>query len=131
MSLRIKDLVQKNKAAYDKHFYIESVNLSYILIVAALRSIIKGEKLNLKAQPKLSECIKVMKSHYTKAPLFKNKLKKSAFKNIMDFNADYKEVMKAIRYQYPDVKLKTAAKKGIHNIVMLNTTLIKLRSNIN
>lgn len=130
MALGIKELVEKNKSAYKQKYYIESVNLSYGLITKALKQIISEEKLNTGAtRMKLSDCIKVFKEQYSKSPVFKRKLKKNVYRNICEFNSDYKSLTKELKYQYPELKLKHTSKRGIEIMVNLNTSLIKLRSN--
>ena len=130
MALSIKELVEKNKNAYKQQYYIESVNLSYGLITKALKQIISEEKISAAgSRMKLSDCIKVFKGHYSKSPVFKKKLKKNVYKNICEFNADYKLLSKELKYQYPELKLKHTSKRGIEIMVNLNTSLIKIRSN--
>lgn len=130
MALSIKELIEKNKNAFKHQYYIESTNLSYGLITKALKQIISEEKLNtVVTRMKLSDCIKVFKQHYSTSPTFKKKLKKKVYKNICEFNEDYKMVTKELKYQYPELKLKHTSKRGIDIMVNLNTTLIKLRSN--
>ncbi len=130
MALSIKELVEKNKSANKHQYYIESVNLSYGLITKALKQIITEEKIPIATtRVKLSDCIKVFKQHYAKSPTFKMKLKKAVYKNICEFNTDYKSLNKELKYNYPEVKLRHTSKRGIDIMVNLNTTLIKLRSN--
>ena len=43
MAITIKTLIDKNKKAFDSKFFIESLNLSYILINKALKQIVKDE----------------------------------------------------------------------------------------
>lgn len=130
MALGIKELVEKNKNAYKQQYFIESVHLSYGLITKALKQIISEEKISTSAtRMKLSDCIKVFKQHYSKSPVFKKKLKKNVYKNICEFNSDYKLLSKELKYQYPELKLKHTSKRGIEIMVHLNTSLIKIRSN--
>lgn len=130
MALNIKQLIEKNKTAYKHQYYIESVNLSYGLITKALKQIIAEEKIPLEnPRMKLSDCIKVFKAHYNTSPVFKRKLKKAVYKNICEFNADYKNLSKELKYNYPEIKLKHTSKRGMDIMVNLNTSLIKLRSN--
>ena len=130
MALQIKDLITRNKLAYKNQFYIESVALSYTLISKVLKQIIAEEKLSLQAtRLKLSDCLKMLKPQYDKNPLFTKRLKKSTYKRIIEFNSEYKAIMRDLKYQFPDVKLKNASKKGLDIIVLLNTTLIKNKAN--
>ena len=95
-----------------------------------LKQIAAEEKLaSSGAKMKLSELIKQIKAEYDKSPLFTKKLKKSIFRNICEFNSDFKLVSRELKYQYPELKLKHTAKKGLDVLVKLNTTLIKLKSN--
>lgn len=130
MALTVKDLLEKNRKAYKEHYYIESAYLSYALITKVLKQIIVEEKIpGTTARLKLSETIKFIKPKYTASPLFTRKLKKSVFNSICEFNSEFKTVNKEMKYQYPEVKLKHLAKKGLDVLVNLNTTLIKLKSN--
>jgi hypothetical protein len=130
MALTIKDLIQKNKDAHNKHFYIESVFLSYNLIGKVLRQVLQQEKITTtKNKPKLSEYIKAVRSHYDSSPIFSKKIKRSVLKSIHDFNSDFKSLNKELKYQYPESKLKTTSQKGINALVLLHTSAVKLRSN--
>ena len=130
MALSIKQLIERNKTAYKNQFYIESVNLSYGLITKALKQIISEEKIPMAGtRVKLSDCIKIFKQHYNASPVFKRKLKKTVYKNICEFNTDYKSLSKELKYNYPEVKLKHTSKRGMDIMVNLNTSLVKLRSN--
>jgi len=130
MALTLKDLLQKNKTAYKQQYYIESVYLSNTLITKVLKQIVAEEKIQSSASRlKLSETLKLLKPKYTDSPFFTKKLKKSVFNSICEFNTEFKTVNKELKYQYPEVKLKHLAKKGLDVLVHLNTTLIKLKSN--
>lgn len=130
MALSIKELIEKNKNACKHQYYIESVYLSYGLITKALKQIISEEKISTgTTRMKLNDCIKIIKQHYSKSPVFKRKLKKNVYKNICEFNTDYKLLNKELKYQYPELKLKHTSKRGIEIMVHLNTSLIKIRSN--
>jgi hypothetical protein len=130
MALSIKELIEKNKKAYSQHFYIESVFLSQSLTTKALRQIAAEEKIQLSGiKPKLSDCLKALKLEYKKRPAFKSKLKKTLYNNICEFNKDYKNANKELKYQYPELKLKHTAKRGIEVVASLHTTLIKLKAN--
>ena len=43
MAITIKQLIDNNKKAFDAGFFIESINLSYILLNKALKQIVKDE----------------------------------------------------------------------------------------
>ena len=68
-------------------------------------------------------------AHYKSSPTFTRKLKKSILNAVSDFNNDFKMVNKELKYQYPELKLKGASQKGINALVLLHTSLIKLKSN--
>jgi len=130
MALQIKDLINRNKSAYKHQYYIESVSLSYTLISKVLKQIIAEEKIsNQASRLKLSDCLKLIKPQYDKNPLFTKRLKKSTYKRIAEFNQEHKIIMKELKYQYPDLKLRNASKKGLDTIVLLNTSLIKIKAN--
>lgn len=130
MALSIKELIEKNKKAYTQHFYIESAYLSQSLITKALKQITREEKIQLNViKPKLSDCVKALKQEYKKGPAFKSKRKKALYNNICVFNKDYKSASKELKYQYPELKLKHTAKRGIEIVASLHATLIKLKAN--
>lgn len=132
MALSVKELIEKNKNAHKQHFYIESVYLSYNLIGKVLRHLLSEEKLlSAKSKTKLSDYIKTIKLHHSTNPVFNKKLKKSALKTITEFNTEFKIVNKELKYQYPEIKLKEASQKGINALVLLHTTVVKLKSNKN
>ena len=43
MAVTIKQLIEKNKKAFDNSYFIESINLSYILINKVLKKIVKDD----------------------------------------------------------------------------------------
>lgn len=130
MALTIKELFEKNKKAYKQQFYLDSVFLSYNLILKTTKQICSDEGIKMGAgKLKLSDVNKHLKTHYIKTPLFTKKLKKSVFKELCLFNNEFKALSKELKYQYPEVKLKNAAKRGLDILVKLNTSLIKLQNN--
>jgi hypothetical protein len=130
MALSIKDLIEKNRNAHKQQFYIESVYLSYNLIGKVLRQTLTEEKINLnKGKAKLSDYIKAAKSHHNSSLTFNRKLKKSVLNSINDFNIDFKILNKELKYQYPEIKLKNTSQKGLNALVLLHTSLVKLKSN--
>jgi hypothetical protein len=132
MSARIKTLIEKNKEAYKKGFYIESMTLSYTLVLKALKQICSEEELKLSAgRTKLNDYVKCLSEHLKSNPEFKGRLKNSTIKTVAKFNADFKSINKELKYQYPEVKIAHAAKQGMQAIVLLNTSLIKLKNSQN
>jgi hypothetical protein len=132
MSTRIKSLIDKNKEAYKKGFYIESMTLSYTLVLKALKQICAEEALTVSAgRTKLNDYIKCLSNHLKNNPEFKGRLKNSTIKTVVKFNDDFKSINKELKYQYPEVKIANAAKQGMQAMVLLNTSLIKLKSNQN
>jgi len=130
MALTIKELFEKNKQAYKQQFYLDSVFLSYNLILKTAKQICSDEGINMgSSKLKLSDVNKHLKSHYAKSPMFTKKLKKSVFKDVCLFNDEFKALNKELKYQYPELKLKNAAKRGLDILVKLNTSLIKLKNN--
>jgi hypothetical protein len=126
----IKNLITNNKKALDHQHYIEAIHLSYLLVTKALKQICKEEKIVVHNNAtKLNDYIKALKTHYNKAPLFKKKLKKTIYKQIVEFNTEYKRISKELKFQFPEIKLSHAAKKGMNVIILLNTTLIKIKAN--
>jgi hypothetical protein len=130
MALSIKDLIQKNRSAHKQHYYIESVYLSYNLIGKVLRQALTEEKImNTNSKAKLSKYIEVAKVHSATSPAFSRIIKKSVLNCINDFNHDFKTINKQLKYQYPELKLKVASQKGINALVLLHTSVAKLKSN--
>lgn len=130
MALTIKELFEKNKQAYKQQFYLDSVFLSYNLILKTTKQICSDEGIKTGAgKLKLSDVNKHLKAHYLKTPMFTKKLKKSVFKDVCLFNDEFKALSKELKYQYPEIKLKNAAKRGLDILVKLNTSLIKLKNN--
>jgi len=132
MALSIKELIEKNRNAHKQHFYIESVYLSYNLIGKILRQALTEERIKpVKTKAKLTDYIKTAKALYNKSPVFTKKIKRSVLKSVNDFNSEFKTVNKELKYQYPELKLKAASQKGINTLVLLHTSLIKLKSDYN
>jgi len=131
MAVTIKQLIDKNKLAFDQFFYVESINLSYILINKALKQIIKDE-LNqevIEQKIKTSNLITHIKKTFDINPGLKTKLSKKALKDIILFVELYKAIGKELKYQYPEKKISDTAQLGINCIVMLNTSLLKIKNN--
>lgn len=130
MSGNTELLVKKNKQAFNQHFYLESVFISYQLITRGVKQVMFLEKLAVSHQKyKLNDAIKIIKPLYNQNPLFTKKLKKSIFKDICEFNNEFKMLSKELKYQLPEAKIKTTAKKGMDVFIKLNTDLVKLKSN--
>jgi hypothetical protein len=131
MAVTIKQLIDKNKQAFDQLFYIESINLSYILINKALKQIIKDEfnQEVIEQKIKTSNLISHIKKVFDINPGLKNKLSKKALKDIILFVELYKTIAKELKYQYPEKKISDTAQLGVNCIVMLNTSLLKIKNN--
>ena len=131
MAVTIKKLIYKNKQAFDQLFYIESINLSYILINKALKQIIKDEfnQEVIEQKIKTSNLISNIKKVFDINPGLKNKLSKKALKDIILFVELYKTIAKELKYQYPEKKISDTAQLGVNCIVMLNTSLLKIKNN--
>ena len=54
---------------------------------------------------------------------------KKAIKDIELFVELYKSIGKELKYQYPEKKIKETSQLGINCIVILNTSLIKIKNN--
>jgi len=131
MAVTIKQLIDKNKQAFDQLFYVESINLTYILINKALKQIIKDE-LNqevIEQKIKTSNLISHIRKAFDVNPGLKSKLPKKAFKDIILFVELYKAIAKELKYQYPEKKIADTAQLGVNCIVMLNTSLLKIKNN--
>ncbi len=131
MTTTIKTLITKNKLAFDSHFYIESVCLSYILINKALKQVVKNDLQNdaIELKIKTSNLIQLVKNELNVNPNLKSKISKKILKDIKHFNKLYKQVFEEIKYQYSEKKIFETAQLGINCIAILNTTLIKIKNN--
>ncbi len=131
MAITIKQLLDKNKKSFDNHCFIESINLSYILINKALKQIVKDE-LNqevIEQKIKTSNLINHIKKEFVANPALKSKLSKKVVKDIELFIKLYKAIGKELKYQYPEKKITETAQLGINCIVILNTSLVKIKNN--
>lgn len=131
MAVTIKQLIDKNKSAYDNSYFIESINLSYILINKALKQIVKDDlhQEMLDSKIKTSNLINHIKKEIIKTPDFKSKVSKKLIKDLGLFVDLYKTISKELKYQYPEKKITDTAQLGINCIVILNTTLLKIKNN--
>ena len=131
MAVTIKQLLDKNKKSFDNQCYIESINLSYILINKAVKQIVKDE-LNqevIEQKIKTSNLISHIKKEFVANPALKSKLSKKVVKDIELFIKLYKAIGKELKYQYPEKKITETAQLGINCIIILNTSLIKIKNN--
>jgi hypothetical protein len=131
MTTTIKQLLDKNKKSFDNKCFIESINLSYILNNKALKQIVKDE-LNqevIEQKIKTSNLINHIKKEFVANPALKSKLSKKVVKDIELFIKLYKAIGKELKYQYPEKKITETAQLGINCIVILNTSLIKIKNN--
>ncbi len=131
MAITIKQLLDKNKKSFDNQFFIESINLSYILTNKALKQIVKDE-LNqevIEQKIKTSNLISHIKKEFVANPALKSKLSKKVVKDIELFIKLYKAIGKELKYQYPEKKIAETAQLGINCIIILNTSLIKIKNN--
>lgn len=131
MAITVKYLIDKNKTSFDNGYFIESINLSYILLNKALKQIVKDElKQELIEQKiKTSNLIRYIKKEFVSNPALKTKLSKKVVKDIELFIDLYKTILKELKYQYPEKKIIDTAQLGINCIVILNTSLIKIKNN--
>ena len=131
MAITIKTLIDKNKKAFDSKFFIESLSLSYILINKALKQIVKDE-FNLELidnKVKTSNIVSQIKKELIKTPTLKVRITKKVLKDIELFLKLYKLIHKELKFQFPEKKIEDAATLGINCIVILNTSLIKIKNN--
>jgi hypothetical protein len=131
MSVTIKLLIDKNKKAFDNGYLIESTNLSYILINKALKQIVKDElKQELIEQKiKTPNLISHIKIALDANPVLKTKVSKKVLKDIQLFIELYKSITKELKFQYPEKKIIETSQLGINCIVILNTSLLKIKNN--
>jgi hypothetical protein len=131
MATTIKQLIEKNKKAYDNGYLIESINLSYILINKALKQIVKEELKQevIENKIKTSNLITHIRKEFLSNPNLKSKLSKKVIKDIELFIDLYKSISKELKYQYPEKKIIETSLLGINCIVILNTSLLKIKNN--
>jgi hypothetical protein len=131
MGTTIKQLIDKNKNAFDNKYFIESLNLSFILVNKALKQIVKDElkQETIDIKIKTSNLISHIKKEFLTNPLLKNKLSKKVVKDIELFIDLHKSISKELKYQYPEKKINETAQLGINCIIILNTSLLKIKNN--
>lgn len=131
MAVTIKTLIDKNKKAFDSKFFIESLNLSYILVNKALKQIVKDEfNIELIDQKvKTSSLVTQIKKELALNPSLKSKVTKKVLNDIGLFLSLYKILHKELKFQFPEKKIEDAATFGINCIIILNTSLIKIKNN--
>ena len=131
MATTIKLLIEKNKKAFDNSYLIESINLSYVLLNKALKQIVKDELQQelIDHKIKTSNLISHIKKEFVTNPALKTKLSKRVIKDIELFMSLYRTIFKELKYQYPEKKITETAQLGINCIVILNTSLLKIKNN--
>lgn len=131
MGTTIKQLIDKNKNAFDNKYFIESLNLSFVLVNKALKQIVKDElkQETIEIKIKTSNLISHIKKEFLTNPLLKNKLSKKVVKDIELFIDLHKSISKELKYQYPEKKINETAQLGINCIIILNTSLLKIKNN--
>lgn len=131
MTTTIKQLIEKNKKAFDNGYFIESINLSYVLINKALKQIVKEELKQevIENKIKTSNLINHIKNQLLSNPQIKTKVSKKVIKDIELFIELYKSITKELKYQYPEKKITETSQLGINCIVILNTSLLKIKNN--
>lgn len=131
MTTTIKQLIEKNKKAFDNGYFIESINLSYVLINKALKQIVKEDLKQevIENKIKTSNLINHIKNQLLSNPQLKTKVSKKVLKDIELFIELYKTITKELKYQYPEKKITETSQLGINCIVILNTSLLKIKNN--
>lgn len=131
MAITIKYLIDQNKKAFDSNYFIESLSLSYILINKALKQIVKDEfNIELIEQKvKTNSLVSQIKKELSLNLALKTKVTKKVIKDIELFLDLYKNLHKELKYQFPEKKIEDAAKLGINCIIILNTSLVKIKNN--
>jgi hypothetical protein len=131
MATTIKQLIDKNKTAFDNSYFIESINLSYVLINKALKQIVKEELKQeiIENKIKTSNLISHIKKEFLSNPGLKTKLSKKVIKDIELFIELYKSIGKELKFQYPEKKIIETSQLGINCIIILNTSLVKIKNN--
>ena len=98
MAVTIKQLIEKNKKAFDNSYFIESINLSYILINKALKQIVKDDLMQevIDQKIKTSNLISHIKKELLNNPALKTKVSKKVIKDIELFIDLYKSIAKEL-----------------------------------
>ena len=131
MATTIKLLIEKNKSAFDSKFFIESLSLSYILVNKALKQIVKDEfSIELIDQKvKTQNLVMQIKKELVINPTLKHRVTQKVIKDIELFLALYKALHKELKFQFPEKKIEDTATLGINCIIILNTSLVKIKNN--
>lgn len=131
MPATIKQLIDRNKVAFDNNYFIESIHLSYVLLNKALKHVVKNElkQTTIENKIKFSVLIENIKREFESNSNLKTKLSKKVVKDIELFIELYKSINKELKYQYPEKKITETAQLGINCLIVLNTSLIKIKHN--
>lgn len=131
MAITVKQLMQKNKDAFDQKYFIESISLTYILINKAIKQIVKEELQQelMDQKIKTSFLLRFIKKNHLEVPGLKTKMPKKIIKDISHFIKLYKEINRELKFQMPEKKIQDTAQLGINCVVMLNTSLVKIKNN--
>lgn len=131
MAVTIKQLIDRNKQAFDQGFFIESLNLSFILVNKALKQIVKEELKQevLDQKIKTSSLIGAIRKELSANVALKKKIPKKVLKDLQLFVKLHKEIQKELKFQFPEKKIAETSQLGINSIVILNTNLIKIKNN--
>ncbi len=131
MAITIKQLIDRNKKAFDQGFFIESINLSFILVNKALKQIVKEELKQevLDQKIKTASLIHAIKKELASNITLKKKVSKKVLKDLQLFIKLHKEIQKELKFQFPEKKIAETSQLGINSIVILNTNLIKIKNN--
>lgn len=131
MTYTIKQIIDKNKKAFDSGYFIESINLSYILINKALKQVVTDDFKEDIVNPKIKTniLIKHIREVLNHNDVLKTKISKCSLKDISQFISLYKSISKELKYQYPEKKIADTATLGINCVIVLNTSLIKIKNN--
>lgn len=131
MTYTIKQIIDKNKKAFDSGYFIESINLSYILINKALKQVVTDDFKEDIVNPKIKTniLIKHIREVLNHNDVLKTKISKRSLKDISQFISLYKSISKELKYQYPEKKIADTATLGINCVIVLNTSLIKIKNN--
>lgn len=131
MAITIKQLIERNKQAFDQGFFIESLNLSFILVNKALKQIVREELRQevLDQKIKTSALIGCIKKALEENVTLKKKVSKKVLKDITLFARLHKEIQKELKFQFPEKKIAETSQLGINCIVILNNSLVRIKNN--
>ena len=92
-----------------------------------MREDLKQEALDQKI--KTPALISGIKKELSSNAALKKKISKKVLRDIQLFVKLHKEIQKELKFQFPEKKIVETSQLGINSIVILNTSLVKIKNN--